>query len=72
MFVAIVIPQARADKGVLLCAALAAALSCCMRYVPALSRVSGGFAVIICAVIAASAAACLFPLADEAEQEAAA
>ncbi len=72
MFVAIVIPQARADKGVLLCAALAAALSCCMRYVPALSRVSGGFAVIICAVIAASAASCLFPVTDEAEQEAAA
>ena len=72
MFVAIVIPQARADRGVLLCAALAAALSCCMRYVPALSGVSSGFAVIICAVLAAAAAAILFPVADGMEQEAAA
>ncbi len=70
MFVAIVIPQARSDRGVLVCAAIAVALSCLMRYVPALSRVSGGFAVIICAVLAASAAAVLFPVADEAEQEA--
>ena len=70
MFVAIVIPQARSDRGVLVCAAIAVALSCLMRYVPALSRVSGGFAVIICAVLAASSAAVLFPVADEAEQEA--
>ena len=65
MFVAIIVPAAKKNKGVLFTAALAAALSCAFRYIPLLSRVSSGFAVIICAVPAAAAAALLFPVKED-------
>lgn len=71
MFVAIVIPAARADKGVLLCASIAVALSCAMKYIPAFSGISSGFAVIICAIAAASVAAWLRPISDEKEAQSA-
>ena len=67
MFVAIVVPTARADKGVLFCAGLAMLLSCLIRYLPALSGISAGFSVIICAVIAAAAAAYIRPIPKEEE-----
>lgn len=69
MFAAIVIPAARADRGVLLCASLAVLLSCILRYVPVFSSVSSGFSVIICAVIAAGAAAWFRPVGDEKEAQ---
>lgn len=65
MFVAIIVPAAKKNKGVLFTAALAAALSCAFRYIPLLSRISSGFAVIICAVPASAAAALLFPVKED-------
>ena len=57
MFVAIVVPVARENRGVALCAAVAVALSCALRYAPLFSGVTSGFSVILCAVAAAALAA---------------
>ena len=49
MFVAIVVPAAKAHRPVLGVAALAAALSCLVRYVPFLhAHISSGFSIILC------------------------
>lgn len=61
MFIAIIIPPARQYKGVLFTVALAAALSCILKYVPLFSFISDGFSIIICALAAAAFAAKLFP-----------
>ena len=65
MFIAIVTPKAKEDKHVLAAVGLAVALSVLFRYTPFLSKVSGGFAMIICAVAASAAAALLFPVKEE-------
>ena len=65
MFIAIVVPPARADRGVLFTAVCAVALSLCMAYVPGLSTVSDGIALVICGVAAAGLAALLFPRKEE-------
>lgn len=67
MFLAIIIPPARKEKGVLAAVVLAAALSTIFEYV--LKSVSGGFAIIICSVLAAAFCAILFPVPEEKEGE---
>lgn len=62
MFVAIVVPQMKKDKATLIAVAIAIAISFAFRYIPALSVVSGGFAIIICAVVASLICAALFPV----------
>lgn len=62
MFIAIVIPAAKASRPVALCAAASAVLSCVFRYVPLLSRIPQGFVIIICAVAASAFFAVLFPI----------
>ena len=64
MFIAIVIPPARKEKAVAVVALIAIAVSVAFKYLPVLSKVSGGFVVIICAVIAATLGALLFPVQD--------
>ena len=63
MFIAIVIPPCKKERGVPAVVLIAVALSLLFRYV--LTAVSGGFAMIICAVVAAAAGAALFPIKDE-------
>lgn len=65
MFIAIVVPVARTDKATAVCVLISVALSCAFRYLPLLSKVSGGFAIIICAVVASAVAALLFPRKNE-------
>jgi predicted branched-subunit amino acid permease len=65
MFIAIVVPQARQEKPMLLCMALALILSCLFTWLPGLSAVSGGLAIVMCTVAAAAICALLFPLKDE-------
>ena len=65
MFMAVIIPAARAEKGALVTVLLAAAVSCLMTYV--FPAVSGGFAVIISAVVAAAITALIFPVKEENE-----
>ncbi len=66
MFLAVVIPPAKKERGILMAAILAALCSILFTYV--LTFVSGGFAVIISAILAAAICACLFPKADEEEE----
>ncbi|MBQ5328581.1 MAG: AzlC family ABC transporter permease [Oscillospiraceae bacterium] len=67
MFLAIIIPPAKKEKGVLAAVLAAAALSIVFEFV--LKSVSGGFAIIICSVISAAVCAVLFPVKDEKEAE---
>ena len=66
MFIAIVIPPARKEKAIAIVALIAIAISVAFKYLPGLSKVSGGFVVIICAVVAAAMGALLFPVQEEA------
>lgn len=69
MFIAIFIPPARKSAGVLTVVVISAGLSCCFKYIPVLSSVSGGFVIIICALIASVAGALLFPVKEEKEAD---
>ena len=65
MFIAIVIPPAKKQHGVLFAAVIAVALSIMFKFaVPALSE---GFAMIIAAVVSALMAALIFPIKEEEE-----
>lgn len=66
MFMAIILPPARKEKSVCLVVVLAVILSCCFRYIPFLSGISGGFVIILCAVAAAGVGAWLFPIKEDA------
>lgn len=61
MFIAIIVPPARKNIGVLFTVVLAAVLSCIVYYIPAFDFISDGISIIICTVIAAAAGALLFP-----------
>ena len=63
MFLAIFIPPARKNRGVLCAVLLAAACSAALYYgIPALSS---GFSIIVCAIAASVVCALLFPVKDE-------
>lgn len=68
MFVAIVVPPAKRDGGVLLAVSLGVAVSLALAYIPLFSFVTSGFAVIVSAIIAATVAALLFPVRKEATE----
>lgn len=65
MFIAIVVPPAKEEKSVLAVCLLALVLSCLFKWVPLLSHVSAGIAIVICTVTAAAVCAWLFPVEDE-------
>ena len=67
MFIAIIIPPAKINKGILVGVLIAAAASAALYYLAPF--ISSGFAVIICAVIAAALCAVLFPKNDPANVE---
>ena len=64
MFIAIVDPQARAEKPMLVCLALALVFSCLFTWLPLLQGISSGLAIVICTVAAAALCAWLFPITD--------
>ena len=65
MFIAIIVPPAREQKCVLFAVVLAIAASYAFTYLPMLSVVSGGWAVIIITVVVSALAAWLFPVPEE-------
>ena len=67
MFVAIVVPPAKRDRGVLVAALIGIAISCAITYIPLLGFITPGFAIIISALIAAAVAAWLVPIKEEEE-----
>lgn len=69
MFIAIIIPSARKMRPIMVTAALSAAISCILRYLPATKSLSGGWVVIIASVIAAVFAAWKFPIAETGNEE---
>lgn len=64
MFIAIVVPQMKASRPVLIASLIAIAMSFAFKFVPFLSGVSVGFAIIICAVFASALCAFIFPVKD--------
>ncbi|MCQ2055588.1 MAG: AzlC family ABC transporter permease [Fibrobacter sp.] len=74
MFIAIVVPPMKGSRPTCVAVAIAIALSLSFRYVPALSGVTVGFAIIICAVVASLVCAFFFPMresGDDSHEEAA-
>ena len=67
MFVAIVLPPAKREKGVLAAALISIAVSLALAFVPLFSFITSGFAIIVSALLAAVAAALLFPIEEEDE-----
>ena len=68
MFIAIVIPVAKADKKVALCSLLAVSLSCLFYFTPGLRQIPSGFAIIISAVAASLVFAIAAPVANEPDE----
>lgn len=69
MFVAIIIPPSKKNHSVALCCLLAMALSAAFRYIPVLSDVSAGIAIIICAMVSGLLFAWIAPIPDEEKKE---
>lgn len=65
MFVAIVVPQAKEEKPILISVIFALIFSCLLEWMPWLNQISSGLAIVICTVLAASVCAVLFPVKDE-------
>ncbi len=65
MFIAIVVPQMKIHKPTAFAVAIAILCSLAFKFVPALSGVTVGFAIIICALVASVIAALLFPVKSE-------
>ena len=65
MFIAIVLPPAKRERGVLYTVLIASALSCAVYYLPFLQWISEGFSIILCAVLAAVIMALFRPIPDE-------
>ena len=68
MFIAIVIPQTREEKPILLSMMLALVFSCLFTWAPGLRDISAGLAIVLCTVAAAAICAALFPVEEEAAQ----
>lgn len=67
MLICIIIPPSIKIKGVLPAVLIAAAISCLIYYLPALSFISQGIAIIIAALIAAIVVAIIFPIKPDKE-----
>ena len=68
MFIAIIIPPAVKNKGILAVVILATLLSCAFCFIPLLSQVSAGISYIICAVLSAAIVAIFFPVKNKEEE----
>lgn len=69
MFLAVIIPNARQDSGILKVTLMAVIMSCCFHYIPELKQISSGFVIIICAVAASAIGALLFPIKEQEEEQ---
>lgn len=65
MFIAIIIPEVKKSRPVLVVCLLSAGLSALLYYTPVLSAIPSGWALIIAAVIAAAVGAWLFPMKEK-------
>lgn len=65
MFIAIIVPEMKASKNVLITTLIAIALSCIIYYMPQLDGISSGFSIIICSVLASLLGAIVFPVKED-------
>ena len=65
MFVAIIVPQIRAEKTLGLIVGVSVLLSALFYYLPVLNGISSGLSVTVCAIVAAVLGAWFFPKKDE-------
>lgn len=65
MFIAIILPQAKKSRAVVIIVLIAVAITCLLKYIPLFKAISSGFRVIIATVMAAGIGAFLFPVKDE-------
>lgn len=65
MFIAIVVPPAKTERPVLWTVLAALTFSCLFKWLPLLSGVSAGIAIVCCTVLAAGLCAWLFPIHEE-------
>ena len=65
MFIAIVLPQAKNEKPLLINVLIALVCSSLFAWIPLLQQVSAGLAIVICTVVAAALCAVLFPVEQE-------
>lgn len=65
MFIAIVVPEMKGNKSVLMIVLFALAFSSLFYYAPVLKNISSGLAISICAILAALLGAILFPISEE-------
>jgi predicted branched-subunit amino acid permease len=61
MFVAIIVPQTKTEKTLLVVVGVAVLLSTAFYYLPYLNKVSSGLAISICAIVSAVLGAIFFP-----------
>jgi predicted branched-subunit amino acid permease len=69
MFIAIVIPPAKKERGILFAVMLSTLISCAFYYIPYLNQISVGFATIISAVLTSLVIAYFFPIKEENEND---
>lgn len=67
MFIAIVIPQTKRERPMAICMLAALVFSCLFTWLPVLTKVSSGLAIVICTVAAAAVCALLFPVEEDAQ-----
>lgn len=67
MFIAIIVPPSKKSKPILLIVLLSVLITIGLKYIPALSFISGGFRIIIATVLSASVGAAFFPEKEESE-----
>ncbi len=70
MFVAIVVPDMKKSKSVVLVVLLSSVLSVCFNYAPYLKEVPMGISISLCAIISAIVISIIYPIPDEAKEEA--
>ncbi len=65
MFIAVIIPPAKKSLPIVFTIIISVAITCLFKYVPALSFVTGGFALIIATILASCIMALVAPVKDE-------
>jgi len=65
MFIAIIVPPSRDDRGILAVVLISVLLSCVLYFVPLFDGLSQGFSIIICALVGSGLMAYIVPRDDE-------
>ncbi|NFH89218.1 AzlC family ABC transporter permease [Clostridium botulinum] len=65
MFIALIIPQVKKSKPILVVVIIAVIISCIFRYITCLNKISSGFVVIVASIISSAIGAYLFPIKED-------